>query len=368
MRSLVLIISVLAYSMSVLAQENVSVTIEHDGENRNFFLYIPSSYSEAGQPTSMVFNFHGFGSNAIQQRGYSDMNRVAEQEGFIVCYPNGIDSAWNVDWAFGSTADDLGFTSAMIDTISASYNINPGRIYSCGMSNGGFFSYQLACNLSDRIAAVASVTGSFSPNMIQNCQPSRTVPTMEIHGTEDDIVPYDGLAGTAEPIEDVIAFWVNHNNCSSTFEASDIPDLNPNDGSTVSLNYYKECDDDTEVLFAIVDGGAHTWPSSPLNFAGTNLDYDASQEIWNFFKKHKIAAIASNDDLLTPEFELYPNPTTSILNIDTAVENCKIYNLQGQLVLATTDKKVDLSNYATGMYFVRLEANGKSVLKKVILE
>ena len=366
MKSFVLIISVLACSMSLLAQEDLYVTLEHDGENRNFLLYLPSSYSDVGQPMPMVFNFHGFGSSSFQQRGYSDMNRVAEQEGFIVCYPSGIDSAWNVDWAFGSTADDIGFTEAIIDTLTTTYNINPGRIYSCGMSNGGFFSYHLACNLSDRIAAVASVTGSFSPNMMQNCQPSRTVPAMEIHGTEDSVVPYDGLAGTAEPIEDVIAFWVNHNNCSSSFETIEIDDINVNDNSTVTLNYYKECDDDTEVLFAIVDGGGHTWPKSPLLLGMTNLDYDASQEIWNFFEKHKIAAIASNDYIDRPAFAIYPNPSSSIVNLDSRVDAYTLYTLDGKQLQSGTNHTVDLEALLSGIYLLRLESKSHSSIKRVI--
>lgn len=366
MRSFILIISFLASTLSLLAQEDLYITLDHDGENRNFLLYLPSSYSDVGQPMPVVFNFHGFGSSSFQQRGYSDMNRVAEQEGFIVCYPSGIDLAWNVDWAFGSTADDIGFTSAIIDTLTATYNINPGRIYSCGMSNGGFFSYQLACNLSDRIAAVASVTGSFSPNMMQNCQPSRTVPAMEIHGTDDAVVPYEGLAATAEPIEEVIAFWVDHNNCSSTFETIEIDDINVNDNSTVTVNYYKECDDDTEVLFAIVDGGAHTWPSSPILLGGTNLDYDASQEIWNFFKKHKIAEIASNSDIDRPEFDIYPNPSSSMINLDSRVEKYSLYTLDGMLLKSSSNHTVDLNDLMGGIYLLRLTSNGFSTIKRII--
>jgi len=363
----ILLFSLLALSHNLLiGQQDLYVTLEHDGETRNFLLYLPTSYSEVGQAMPLVINYHGFGSTSFQQRGYSDINRVAEEEGFITCHPSGIDNAWNVDWDFGSTADDIGFTGAIIDTLLTDYNINPGRVYACGMSNGGFFSYNLACNLFDRIAAVASVTGSFTPNMVGNCNPSRKVPVMEIHGTDDPVVPYDGLAGSAAPIEDVIDFWLDHNECDAAFETIEIADINTNDGSTVTLNYYTDCGEDTEVLFAIVNGGGHTWPLSPVILGDTNLDYDASQEIWNFFSKHKIEAISDNKNLHLENIALYPNPTTDKIFIDDNIDSYEVYSIQGKRLLKGSEPWIDLSTLKEGSYFLRLEANEEYSLHRII--
>jgi hypothetical protein len=157
-----------------------------------------------------VLNFHGYTSNDFEQMWYGDFRPIADTAGFLVVHPMGTvdlvgNTHWNVGWGL-STVDDIGFTSALIDSLAAQYNINQDRIYSTGMSNGGFMSYQLACELSDRIAAIASVTGSFNVNQLTTCHPDHQMPVMEIHGTADPTVPYDGNALFA-PIPSVVNFW-----------------------------------------------------------------------------------------------------------------------------------------------------------------
>ena len=142
--------------LHAVAQETIAIDLEFDGEDRDYRLRIPANFDgETALP--LVFNLHGFTSNATQQELYSRMNVVADTAGFFICYANGIGAAWNVGWDFGSSADDVGFINFLIDQISAEYPILSDQIYSCGMSNGGFMSYRLACELNQRIAAVASV-------------------------------------------------------------------------------------------------------------------------------------------------------------------------------------------------------------------
>src|SRR4030095_1043345 len=135
-------------------QQTINGTITHGGLQREYILYVPSSY-EPGTPAPLVLNFHGYTSNALEQMFYGDFRPIADTAGFLVVHPQGTkdmlgNNHWNVGWGT-STVDDLGFTSALIDSLSAQFDIDPNRIYSTGMSNGGFMSYKLACELSDRI-------------------------------------------------------------------------------------------------------------------------------------------------------------------------------------------------------------------------
>ena len=113
-----------------------------------------------------------------------------------------------------SDVDDIGFLNSLIDFLGNEYNIDLDRVYSTGFSNGGYMSYTLACELSDKIAAIASVTGSMYINQPILCNPERPIPVMQIHGTMDLTVPYIG-SNTSESINDVISFWVNFNECSN---------------------------------------------------------------------------------------------------------------------------------------------------------
>ena len=117
----------------------------HDGLDREFTLYIPQSYNQSTQ-VPLLFNFHGYGSSAYSQIGYGDFRDLAEQNNFIIVIPQGSllegTTHWSVkSWTSNSTTDDVDFTSTLIDKISAEYSIDLSRVYSTGMSNGGFMSY-----------------------------------------------------------------------------------------------------------------------------------------------------------------------------------------------------------------------------------
>jgi polyhydroxybutyrate depolymerase len=184
--------------LSADAQQTINASITNGGIQRDYILYVPANYTgTSGVP--LLFNFHGFTSNATQQMFYGDFRSIADTAGFIIVHPegtldnNGI-THFNVGWG-ASTVDDVAFSSALIDSISAQYNIDQDRVYSTGMSNGGFMSFKLACELSDRIAGIASVTGSILPLTLSNCNALHSTPIMQIHGTTDGTVPYNGGAG-----------------------------------------------------------------------------------------------------------------------------------------------------------------------------
>lgn len=284
-------------------QQTINASITHGGLQRDYILYVPASYS-AATSVPLVFNFHGYTSNANQQMWYGDFRPIADTEGFIIVHPEGTldnsgTSHWNVGWG-GSTVDDIGFTESLIDNLSASYNIDNNRIYSTGMSNGGFMSYQLACELSDRIAAIASVTGSMSTNWFNNCSPNHQMPIMEIHGTADGSVPY-------ATIPSIMDFWTNFNNCNNTPIITNVPDINTNDGCTAEHQIWENGNNGSTVEHYKIIGGEHSWPGALFPNGVTNQDIDASEKIWEFFSKYDINGLISPTSISNITNDKLPN-------------------------------------------------------------
>ena len=218
-----LFLTLLSFALS--AQQTLYDTIMHDGRKRAFILYIPANYS-GEKDVPLLFNFHGYSSNARDQMYYGDFRPLADTAAFLIVHPqgtklNGI-THWNVGgWTIGSTVDDVGFTEALLDSLSARYRIDSMRVYATGMSNGGYMSLLLACRLSNRFAAVASVTGSMTPEMYNQCDPGRPIAVMQIHGTADGVVPYAGT-GWSISIKKVLEYWVEANQCNEEAVKEDI--------------------------------------------------------------------------------------------------------------------------------------------------
>jgi len=254
--------------------------LQHQGQQRTYILYIPDSYT-GNEVVPLVFNFHGYTSNAETIMTYSGLRQLADTEGFIVVYPQGSlyqgSTHWNVGgWTTGSTVDDVGYTEELIDQLINDYAIDPLKIYSTGMSNGGYMSFLLACQLSDRIAAVASVTGSMTPETYGNCDPQHPTPVLQIHGTADVVVPYEGAYWTSA-IEEVLGYWAQYNGCNPTATSELLPDKMTNDGSVVERWVYAEGERRVHVEHLKVIGGGHDWPGS-----WGNMDIDTATEIWSF--------------------------------------------------------------------------------------
>ncbi len=272
-----------------------------DGLTRDYITHVPATYNSS-DTVPLVLNLHGLGSNSLQQLVYSGFNEIANANNFIVVYPDGIENAWNVGFSgVDEEIDDVGFLNALIDTLSSQYNIDPERIYSTGMSNGGYMSYRLACELDHKIAAIASVTGSMTPIQIANCNPERKMPILQFHGTVDATVPYDGAIWTLS-MDDLIEFWVDHNNCEGEATITEIPNIVENDFSTVSVKHYEICDEMREVILYTIDNGGHTWPGASDIAGITNKDIDASQLIWEFFSRHQLTPEENCTDPCAPNF------------------------------------------------------------------
>jgi polyhydroxybutyrate depolymerase len=261
-------------------------TIQYDGLTRDYIVYLPPSFSPS-VPVPLVFVLHGFTQSAASIMNVTGFNALSDANGFVVAYPNGVGNAWNTNSGFpgGSTADDIGFIGALIDTLHLLYNIDTTRVYSCGFSAGGYMSHRLACESQRCFAAVASVSGTMSNNAFNDCNPIESTPVLQIHGTSDLVVFYNGGFG-GKSVDDVIGKWVGVNGCQATPAVTMIPDINTNDGSTVEKYEHSPCSTGSTVLLYKVNGGGHQWPGTQAAAGGIgniNQDISATQEIWNFF-------------------------------------------------------------------------------------
>jgi len=374
--ALLLLVLSSVFSISSYSQETITTTITHDGIERSYILYVPANYT-GKKPVPLLLNFHGYTSNATEQMFYGDFRPIAEEEGFLIVHPNGTldfsgNTHFNVGWG-GSTVDDIGFTSALLDTIIAEYKIDKKRIYSTGMSNGGFMSYALACAMSDRIAAVASVTGSMNVGQNDLCSPERNVPVLEIHGTNDLTVPYEG-GGIFQATEDVVDFWVNTNNLKPTPKVIAIEDTNTTDGSTVEHYIYKGGRNNVNVELFKITGGGHTWPGSAFDLGiGTNYDINASEEIWKFFSQYDInGRIKKNYGCGNGNYNvnIYPNPTSSYVYVTgdfSKKSEYKIVTTRGTVIKKGTlngkKTKINLSDLPSKIYFLQIDNKYYKIFK-----
>jgi len=263
-------------------------TMNHEGLEREYILYKPKNFSENGP---LVMMLHGYSSNNNNLLSYSKMNAIADQNGFMICYPQGAityltnQSHWNANLQM-SDVNDIDFLSDLVIEIQKQFKVSKENVFVAGMSNGGFMSYTLGCERSDIFKAVASVTGTMSGYDWENCSPEYKIPVMQISGTIDRTVPWDGTMNTAfgwggaPHILDVMEFWSDLNACKKD-ELINIPDIDKSDNSTVSLTKKKGGSYNNEVWFYKIEGGGHDWPG-----AWGNKDIDASEEIWKFFDLH----------------------------------------------------------------------------------
>ena len=260
--------------------------IHSGGGIREYLLHVPPGYL-ASDPVPLVFNFHGFGSDPDQEELLSRMTHAADARTLILVYPRGRDASWNAGLCCGESlrtaVDDVQFVREMLTLIERDYCVDTRRIYATGLSNGGFMAYRLACEMSERFAAVASVSGMLG---IRDCRPSRPISVLHFHGTSDTIVPFDGDPVRAFPsARETIAQWEAIDQCPS----GAVPVARNGDVECASRT---RCAAGTEVAFCVVDGGGHTWPGGPsLPFIGlgeTTRDVDATEAILDFFARHTL--------------------------------------------------------------------------------
>jgi len=262
-------------------------TIPSGGQQREYIIHIPPSYNGL-TAMPLVFVLHGVGGSDRQMEG-SGMSLKADQENFIVVYPNGTgDPRGFNDLIFPqpiTTVDDIGFFRDMISRFEQRLHVDPKRIYAAGFSNGAIFTYQLGAELTDQFAAIAIVEGTIGTHeggsSLVIPQPSGPLPVIIFHGEKDATVPYNGglsvglLKLNFFSVGDALAFWNKNDGCTQP------PTKQTLYNGKVLTEDFLGCTAGSEVLLYTIVNGVHEWPTlnDQAGFSGTDA-------IWDFFSKH----------------------------------------------------------------------------------
>lgn len=258
---------------------NHAIRITHAGQARKAILRLPDNYD--GTPRPVLFHFPGLFEAPSIAEFYGRMADFAQSRGFIMVTPEHIGMGWQ--GVLGGTTspalDDPGFVTKLQDILVQRFNADPSRLYASGMSNGGFFTSKLACE-NKRFAAYAPVSGQLTDQAARDaCKPGRAVPIALIHGDGDFVVTYAQAPASAE-------FWARNNGCAATTTDTNLPDIAPNDNTTIVRHDYDSCPATAPVTLYQIKGGGHNWPGGtpflgPF-LGGTTYDIDANTVIWNF--------------------------------------------------------------------------------------
>lgn len=273
-------------------------TLTAGGAEHQVRVFVPSTYS--GTPLPAVLDWHGLGGDGRQQAAATRYEQLAETEGFIAVHPTGVPSVgdWRNSWQLFPTSDgrdDVMFAGALLDHLIAEWCVDADRVYSTGVSNGGFFTARLVCEMADRLAAASSVAGLYHPD---GCSPARPVPYIAFHGTDDAIVPFDGdgesILSASDPwmqvfFEQVIpaefAEFAVDAGCDPSPTAVTIDDV---------IRYdYAGCPDRVPMAFFEITGGGHSWPGWQIDgdpvFGTSTTTVDATVDSWEFFRPHELS-------------------------------------------------------------------------------
>lgn len=370
-------------AFNLFGQQQLNRTLFFDGQNRSFIVYIPPSYDGSTQ-VPIVFNFHGGGGTSSSFIFTNDMRPIADTANFIAVYPQAaVDpSDGSNSWLHKTptTHNDVNFIEAIIDTLSNDYNIDNDRVYSCGYSEGGIFSYELGCRLNNRIASFCSVSGSMLVDAFRvsyynlgNCNPIHPTAVLLIPGTSDfsPHSSYSGLQPYYMSVNEITTYWANHNNTNLNPTVTAVPNSNNSDGSTVEKRIWENGDNCVAVQELKVINGGHDWPGS-----SGNMDISASQEIWKFVSKYDINGlincgstdITNSNDV---EYKIFPNPSSNVIhvkNFDNNSSNFQIFSSIGKLVMNgainSTSLSIDISNLKPQLYILKIDGISYKIIKE----
>ena len=207
------ILFLILFPYIVVSQQLSTKNIFYDGSNREYIIYIPQIYSPSFS-TPILFAFHGGSGFANDFMNYeADFRSISDTAGFILVYPQALEDpndGNSTNWIHKEPTNhnDILFVETLLDTISYSYNIDMNRVYACGYSLGGMFTYDLACQLNSRISAVTSVAGAAFIGAFSNCTLTHPTAVLTINGTIDLTHPYNGLSGIYFSVAEINNFWV----------------------------------------------------------------------------------------------------------------------------------------------------------------
>jgi polyhydroxybutyrate depolymerase len=279
-------------------------SMSHDGLERAFRVYPPVGRDG---PLPLLFVLHGGGGSAgnMEWLTANAFERIADRDGVLVVYPEGIGNSWNDGRqdlraeAAQRGIDDVGFLRALPGELAATFAVDLSRVYSTGISNGGFMSFRLACDAADVFAAVAPVTANLSADVSPQCMPARPISVAIVNGTEDPLVPWGGgqvrvlftRRGEVLSTMATLERWREIDDCGPV-EAGRVLD-NVADDETTLRRHRSSCARGTELLLFEIVGGGHTWPGGvqylpELLVGRTSRELEASEAIWEFLRRFRL--------------------------------------------------------------------------------
>lgn len=367
--SCLLLLFFATYSSAQLTNE----TIDVDGVQREFLLYLPTGFDASTETLPLVIIYHGLGGNASQMTT-AGFNQIADTARIIVMYPEGLpngfgQAAWNNGTGASSSANDLGFTSKMMDLAVLQYNADNSRLYCTGFSMGSIMSYHLACNMNQRVAAIGCMAGTMATSDIANCVPTYSTPVIHLHGTADPTVPYDSNPlPTLSLVPETIDFWKNAKSCGTTADSTQIANT-ASDGYTTDRFVYNGCNDDESLELWRTNGAGHDYLFQPVN----DLTYGI--EVWLFLRKWshsspQAAGLEVNQEI---EVGIFPNPSNGLITIETSFDfsTVELFDLSGKKVKSvrnTGNVNFDFSGVDAGYYLVKLSNGTEFVSQSIIIE
>ena len=290
-----------------MSQQLTTENILYNGNNREYIIYVPQNYSPSIS-TPILFALHGGSGYANDFMTYeADFRSISDTAGFILVYPQALEDpndGNSTNWLHKEPTNhkDIFFIETLIDTISSEYNIDLNRIYACGYSLGGMFSYELACQLNNKIAAIASVAGAAFYGAFANCNITHPTAVLSINGTADGIHPYNDQNGWYFSVAAIDSFWSYSNNTDVIPIITQLPDLNTTDGSTVERYSWQNGDGCISVEELKIINGGHDWPS-PLSSWG-NQDINANVELWKFLSKFDMTGLIGCNSTNQIDFDI----------------------------------------------------------------
>jgi len=255
-------------------------SVASGGQRRTYRLHVPTSYTPRAS-AALVLDFHGDDSTAAQFERYTGLSQVADQQRFLVAYPQGLPARdGQTGWAgIGDgqpQADDVLFASDLLNQVQRTFCVDPHRIYVMGFSRGGGMAGLLACRLAKRVAAVAPVSGAFFGAIEATCSPRRPVPVLEFHGSADRVVPYTGGGGeNFLPVPRWLSGWAERDGCNGSGSL-----FYERNGATGEK--WTGCPGNALVEHYELDGAGHAWPGGTDGPQALN----AGAVAWKFFQAH----------------------------------------------------------------------------------
>jgi polyhydroxybutyrate depolymerase len=302
----------LVEGLSFYARNRSSGFVIVEGQKRGYVLHVPPGHDRA-RPVPLVISLHGAGLWGAAQRSISQWNEVADRERFVVAYPSGSGRASPRVWEPSpgpGLMRDVEFLTRLIDTLVATHNVDPGRVYVNGLSNGGGMTFALSCAVPSKVAAAGIVAGAQTlPWSV--CDAAPPVPVLFIHGTGDLAVPYDGGPSWISPrsfpsVQTWVRRWAERNGC----------DVVPRDSAlspTVNRRVHSPCTGGADVVLYTLYGDGHVWPGGgplPKWLVGSDSrSLDATEVLWRFFRDRRAvidpySGILSRRDPIRPSSAL----------------------------------------------------------------